>query len=546
MIGKIFSKRQHTIRDFFLGGKKLPWGAVCGSIIATEISAVTFIIVPMMIFTEGGNFTYLMLAFGTILARFIIGYWFLPVYFEKEVYSPYQYMGNTLGVRVDKMTSILFMIGSILGQGVRVFVIAIVLQVVLKIPLTYAIIIIGIFAIIWTWMGGITTVIWTDVVQFIVFIGGAISVFVFIALKVPGNMGEIIELGMQADKFKFWNFSFSTAEAFTLWCGLFGTSFLTLSSHGIDQMNTQRLFCCKNVSDARKAIIWSSLGVLVTFIMLFVGVGLVAYYKHFPLSHIWQSVIAEDARQIFPVFIVTELPPVFSGLLISAVLAAAISSLDSALAALSQTTVTGFYKPYFAPLRDEKHYLFVSRMFVVFWGIALSLMAFVCEPLSKNYKDIVQLALAMTGYTYGALLGTFFLGFFNTKRDDYGLLWGIPFSMLFIFSLSWHNVYSRIVVYLFMIILLSTWIFSSIKNKEKNIILKTIFLLGISAIILISHAGYFYILPNSKNIVFDLALPWTYTFDVFKPVFFSLAWPWNFPIGVLTTFVIGLVIGRKK
>lgn len=541
-IGKRFSQKKMTIRDFFLGGRKLPWAAVCGSIIATEISAVTFIIVPMIIYKPGGNFTYLMLAVGSILARFIIGYYFIPVYFKNEIYSPYEYMKNKLGIRSGKITSVLFISGAILGQGVRVFTIAIVLEVVFKIPLSYAVFIIGLFSILWTFMGGITTVVWTDVIQFFVFVGGALIVLAIIIYKIPGHFTTIFSAAEEAGKLKLWNFSFNVNESFTLWCGLFGTTFLTLSSHGMDQMNTQRLFCCKNVGDARKAIIYSSFGIFITVIILFVGLSLFVYYQHFTLPINYQTMLSENMSRIFPIFIINDLPNIFSGLLVAAILAAAISSLDSTLAALSQIVITEFYKPYWVKNKNEAHYLKISRILIVFWGIVLCSMALVCRPLSKNYGDIIQLALAMTSYTYGALLGTFFLAFFNTKKDDFGLLWSIPLSVLFVYAISWHNTMSSWIVYTFVLILIISWFVKGL--KEKNWFIKTFLLICVSLLILLVNTGCFSITNNQYY--FHIIFPWNFNLISNNHEFFQIAWPWNFPLGVAITFFVGYLIGRKK
>lgn len=543
LIGRAFAGKQATIRDFFLGGKKLPWLAVWGSIIATEISAVTFIIVPTMIFYPGGNFMYLMLAFGTILARFIIGFWFVPVYYEKEIYSPYEYMGNKLGPRVDKVTSVLFFIGAILGQGVRVFTTALVLQVILGIPLPYSIFIMGLFSLLWTMMGGITTVIWTDVVQFIIFVGGGIAAFFYISSEVPGGFQAIFDAGREANKFGFWNLSRDPAAAFTLWCGLFGTSFLTLSSHGMDQMMAQRLFCCRNRKDAQKAIIWSGLGVLVTVIMLFVGLALFAYYKFFPLTEDMKKMMI-DKNQLFAFFIVKKIPLGLSGFIISAVLAAAISTIESTLSALSQTSITGFYKPYIRPGKSEAHYLKASRWFVLFWGIALCLMALACEPISKKYDDIVQFALAMTSYTYPALLGTFLLAFLNTRRDDFGLMWGVPMSMIFVFALSWHKWWAGAIIYGALVILLFLWIAKAVQSRQEKLLVKSGVLFIFAAAAVVINTGYFF--PDAAGAAFRLAIPWNFPPADSLPSFFNIAWPWNYPIGVVTAFTIGYVLGRKK
>ena len=186
LIGGALAGKQATLRDFFLGGRRLPWYAVSGSIIATEISALTFISVPFVVFAPGGNFTYLQLGvFGSVLARIIVGYLVIPAYYQREIYSPYDYMGHQLGSAVRSMATVLFTLGGMLGQSARVYLTAVVLRVVLHqelgalaqatgvSELTWAVLAIGAVSIGWTLMGGISTVIWTDVILFLVFLTGA-------------------------------------------------------------------------------------------------------------------------------------------------------------------------------------------------------------------------------------------------------------------------------------------------------------------------------------------------------------------------------------
>ncbi|MEM9399168.1 MAG: hypothetical protein AAF984_03090, partial [Verrucomicrobiota bacterium] len=186
-VGHALRGKQSTMRDFFLAGRSLPWPAVCGSIIATEISAITFIAVPGTIFAMGGNFTYLQWAFGSIVARFIIGYFLVPIYYKEEVYSPYEFMARKLGADLKAITTFLFFLGSILGQSVRLLVTAIILRTITNIPIELCIIIIALFAIGWTLMGGMTTVIWTDVVQFCLFVGGGFLAFIWIISSLDGG-----------------------------------------------------------------------------------------------------------------------------------------------------------------------------------------------------------------------------------------------------------------------------------------------------------------------------------------------------------------------
>ncbi len=572
VVGELLKGKQATIRDLFLGGRKLPWWAVSASIIATELSAVTFLIVPVLVFKPGGNFKYLQLAIGTIIARFIIGYLFVPAYYKKEIYSPYQYMGMRLGPRVDRLTSIIFFVGAILAQGVRVYVTAMVLNVVLHINYTVSIILIAIFSITWTIMGGITTVIWTDFVQFFIFAIGGVVALIFAAKGIDGGFTSIFSEAAADGKFTLLDFSISPKKAYTIWCGIFGTTFLTLASHGTDQMIAQRMFCCKNEKEARKAIIWSCASQIMTILMLFVGAALYVFFKHHPLTGDWLNIYQKDPKTIFPIFIVKYLPMGISGLLIAGVFAAAISSLDSTLAAMAQTTISAFYKPFIKPQASHKHYVNVSRFFIIFWGIALSLMAFACIRLEKHFPDLVQLALAMTSYTYGALLGCLFLALFPIDVDDRGLIWAVPLSILFVLGMSWHNMVMNSIIFIALIIEVILG-FIHLRGKEfwKNI---SIWIIVVIIFLINNHYTiHESILQNGKEIAGKLLSGGIYIpiiSDLLDLItngksslvsfidlenlkssgkiyeFFEWAWPWNFPAGCAITFFLGWFLGRKK
>jgi Na+/proline symporter len=299
-LGAKMAGRQASIRDFFLGGRKLPWYAVSGSIIATEISAVTFVSVPFVVFKPEGNFTYLQLGLiGTFLARIIVGYVLVPAYYKREIYSPYDYMHNQLGGQTRTMTTILFSLGGMLAQSARVYLTAEVLIVVLHdqlvwlaehtgIPeLAWAIIFIGLVSVGWTLIGGITTVIWTDVILFLVFLLGAVVALVVIALQLGGGFGEILRTGWAAEssgawgKFTFFDFDTSPTRAYTIWTAAIASTWGGIGQYGTDQLLAQRMFCCKNSRDARWAIISSTLSQCVTLTVMLVGVGLFTYYTQF-------------------------------------------------------------------------------------------------------------------------------------------------------------------------------------------------------------------------------------------------------------------------
>ena len=430
LVGHVLKGKQSTIKDFFLGGRSLPWLAVSGSIIATEISGVTFIGVPGMVYAAQGDFTYLQWGIGSIIARIIVGYFFVRVFYEREIYSPYDYMGNRLGIGAKRLATIIFQIGGILGQSVRVLVAALALKVVTPLEFNECIWIIGLFAVGWTLMGGMRTVIWTDVMQFFLFVGAGLFSLIWIVSSLENGWTTLMDISGDAGKFTLFNLTSDPAVGFTLWVAIIAVPFQNLSAFGVDQLNAQRMFCCRNETDARKAIITSSAALLLTTLMLFVGAALFAYYEPFRMAGTEPTVFSEDSNFIFPVWIVTELPVGLRGLILAGIFAAAISSLDSILAALSQTTLSLFRKEETAGKQIKKD-LFNSRVLVLCWGIALSLFAIELDSL-RGKVNVVVLAFGMVSYTTGPMLGMFLASLLSPRASAKGLSIGFVISFLLV------------------------------------------------------------------------------------------------------------------
>ena len=466
-VGHAMRGKQGTIKDFFLGGRSLPWPAVSGSIIATEISGVTFIGVPGTLFALHGDFTYLQWAAGSIIARIIVAAFFVKIYFQREIYSPYDYMGIRLGNGVKVLATIFFTVGSILGQSVRVLVAAIPLKVVTGMNIEWCIIIIGIFAIGWTLMGGMRTVIWTDVMQFLLFvIGGVIALF-WLINGISGGWTGMIETAKEFGRTRIVDprFGIGPELKFTLWVALFAVPFQNLGIFGVDQLMAQRMFCCKSAKDAGKAIIFSSIGQLVTVLMLLIGAALFVNYHQngftdqeistiFDVSGEKIQEVREEAQYaehpvtekssqvpvpgsyegkgksgyIFPVWIVNALPVGLSGLILAGIFAAAISSLDSILAALSQTTLSLIYSPEKNQTTlSAKQLMSRSRFLVVIWGVVLTGFTLLLS-VAQNIP-ILPLAFGMTTYTVGPMLGIFVCSILG-KGSFRGLMIGCLISFL--------------------------------------------------------------------------------------------------------------------
>ncbi|MFH1747170.1 MAG: hypothetical protein ABIG44_09030 [Planctomycetota bacterium] len=613
-LGAKLAGKQSTMRDFFLGGRKLPWYAVSGSIIATEISAVTFVSVPYVVFKMGpeGNFTYLQLGLiGCLLARILVGYVLVPAYYKREIYSPYDYMGNQLGGHVRGMTTVLFSLGGILGQSARVYLTAEVVIVVLRDQLTWmathiglnelawATILIGIVAVGWTLIGGITTVIWTDVILFLVFLLGAVVALGTVAFHLNGGLPEMFRVGWEAQgcgawgKFTFFDFSLSPARQFTIWTAAIASTWGGLGAYGTDQLLAQRMFCCKNAKDARWAIISSTFSQVVTITVMLVGVGLYAYYQQTPPTDAPAEVLAAPAHpdfpnlrgealemfektpdRIFPIFILERIPNGLKGLIIAAIFAAAISSLMGILTALSQVVMSAFYNPLRArylrgkgiavslggnveelaekgaATAEDRRSVLVGRLLVLFWGVVLCLMAYFAAEVRQRYDSILNLALAMVGYTGGALLAGFALSFLPLKINGRGFMYSGPLSAMCVFATVWHQPWTHVVCWTFAVILLLVWIWhlmseaqlvaglSDVTEQRRRAVTlvirdwpQTLILVaGIALMLWLSYYGFWESEPDASGTVNQL----------------TISWPWYAPFGSSIAFIWGYLLAGRR
>ena len=342
---------------------------------------------------------------------------------------------------MKKLVTVLFALGSILGQSVRVLVTAIILKAVTGMEMWACIVVIGVFALLWTLMGGMRTVIWTDVIQFCVFIVGGLLAFGWLSTSL--GWGTIVELNSTVEtgdgtinKMRWFNGTSPFEDpllGYTIWVAIFAMPFQNLAAFGTDQLNAQRMFCCRDARDARKAIVWSSASQFITLLMLLVGAGLFAWYQKTAPSEAEAELFKQDSNFVFPVWIVTVLPAGIKGLIIAGAFAAAVSSLDSILAALSQTTLSMIFgKEKLADAGHAPRMVRLSRILVVVWAAILVGAALL---LSLNYnadpddRDLVGLAFRMVAYVYGPLLGVLVLAIAPWPKHTAGIVVGAALSI---------------------------------------------------------------------------------------------------------------------
>jgi SSS family transporter len=400
VLGVWLGRDQKTARDYFVADKAIPWWAILFSVVATETSALTFISIPGVAYL--GNLTFIQVALGYLIGRIVVSYTLLPRYYEGELVTAYSLLEKRFGIGTRRFASVTFMVTRAFGDSVRVFATAIPIALILgpQVPREYvgpvSILLLGVFTIIYTYHGGMRAVVWTDVVQTTVYLLGALAAAWLIGRGVPGGWGGIVAGAGAEGKLRIFDLSLGLDKPYTLAAGLIGGAFLSMASHGADQLIVQRLLAAPSVKGARKALIGSGVAVIFQFLLfLMIGVGLFAYYRA-------REFASPDA--IFPSFIVDVMPPGLTGLVVAAILAAAMSTVSGSLNSLSAATTHDIYLPVTKRSADDPRVLKMGKIFTLIWAVILIGGALLYH---QEGTPVVVVALSIASFTYGGLLGGF-------------------------------------------------------------------------------------------------------------------------------------------
>jgi SSS family transporter len=444
-LGLWFGKDQQNPRDYFLGSRNIPWWGIGFSIVAAETSALTIIGVPAMAY--GNNLTFLQMIIGYVLARIVLAIVMVPHYFKGEIYSPYQLFANSFGPAARRTAAGFFLVSETLAAGVRVYVASIPVKLILGDrllawgtgdPILGAILLFVVLSLLYTCVGGVKAVIWTDAAQFGLFLLGGIFALVFIPMLVEGGAREVFSRAADAGKLHWLSASpppgtsllkFLLGPPFNLWMGIIGGTVMVLSSHGAEQLIVQRVLACKSVVDARKALALSAVVIFPLFlIFLLVGVMLWVFYQEHPFliplpePRPGTGIKANDF--VFPIFMMTQVPHVLKGFLIVAILAAAMSSVSSALTSLASVSTMDFMR-HLWPERSDRFFLRFSKGSTVVWAAALIFIAY----LSRQVEFVLNAAFSLRGLTSGALAGGLALAVFGRKGSAIPIVTGMLASL---------------------------------------------------------------------------------------------------------------------
>lgn len=420
-VGLWASGKSKDLEAYLLGDRDLPWWAILGSIVATETSTATVLSVPATAYGPAGM-KFLQLAIGYIVGRTVIVYVFLPLYFQGKLFTAYQVLDKRFGGATRQSASLLFLVTRNVGDGLRLFLAAIVLQKLAGMPLELSIVLMGLVTILYTFFGGMRSVVWNDCIQLVVYIIGGIAAVFVIGGNIEGGWPELIRFAQEHKKFQVFNFDFAWSDPYTFWAGLVGGAFLTIGTHGTDHMMVQRYLSARSQRAAGGALLASGLVVFLQFaLFLFIGVQLACYYAQHP------EITLAKTDEAFAHFIVHLFPRNVGlvGLLLAAILAAAMSTLSSSLNSSASALVNDFYIPWRKRPATPEHLFFTTRGLTVVFGVLQIGIAILAGALTRDPKDtVVQNVLAIAGYSAGLLLGVFALGVLTRRSGQTSALVG--------------------------------------------------------------------------------------------------------------------------
>jgi SSS family transporter len=427
LFGLRFRKRSGTgaptdrsLRSYFLANNTIPWWAISLSIVSAETSTLTIISIPGVVFA--GDFGFLQVVIGYMIGRIVVAALFLPRYFAGEMLTAYQLIDRRFGPSLHKVTAGLFLLTRAAAEGVRVFAVSIVVGIAIGTGDVLSIGIICALTLLYTFEGGLAAVIWTDVVQMAIYIGGTVVAIATLGTHVSGGWSTIHVVASAAGKFHWLNFAFNLTTTYTFWAGVFGGAFLTMASHGTDQLMVQRMLAARNLRESQLALLSSGVVIFIQFLLfLVIGAGLYVFYGQHPT-------VFASADRIFPTFIVREMPIGIAGLLVAAILAAAMSNLSAALNSLSSTTVVDFYM-HLRPEADDRERAIISKSSTVLWALVLFSIA-VYAVFAGGKGHVVEIGLSIASVAYGCLLGVFLLGTLTRFATQTGATIGMIFGFV--------------------------------------------------------------------------------------------------------------------
>jgi SSS family transporter len=460
IISYIFGREEKDTSDFFLGSRKIPSIVACLSFVATEVSALTIIGVPATAFSE--NCEYLQFFIGSAAARILVAFLFIPVFYKYNCTSIYEFLRHRFGPQTQYAGSIFFFITRLMASGVRLYAACLGIGIIMGWSLAQTILAFTVVTIIFIAFGGIKAVVWAGAYQAIVFFSAGVAVLVYLLFHINGGLSAAWQTAGEASRLSVFNFKFDLNNPTTFWAGSVNAFFIGLAVFGTDQELMQRLLTVKTRKASQKTIVMTILAAFpVLCVYLAIGVLLYVFYRQNPgLAQ------PAKAKEVLSHFVTNSLPAGLKGLMLSAII---LASIDSPLSSLASSFVTDIYRPLIRKAAAEKHYLIVSRVGVVTFGVILGIIAFACEPV----ENILWFAFEIVSVTGGATLGIFIFGIVTRRKANFGNVIAMIVSSLSmaILLLMYHKGYVKLAWSWLIVIgtaltLTLSYLFSCIKTKD--------------------------------------------------------------------------------
>lgn len=416
-LGLWLARGQRDRVDYFLGRHELPTWTLLLSIVATETSTVTFLSVPGMAFKAGGNFFFLQLALGYIVGRLVVVMLLMPHYFRGELMTAYAVLEERFGPGTRKMASVVFLLARTLGDGLRLYLASLAVQVLMGLPFELSVMLVAGATIIYAFLGGVKSVVWTDCLQFFVYMGGALTIVYVIADRLPGGFSQILDFGMATNRLRVFDFQWSGDGDITIWPGLLGGAFLSLATHGADQLTVQRFLCARDQRSASLALGWSGPVVFLQFgLFLFIGLAIACYYTEFDPARL--ELTPDEALVNF---VAGELAVGIRGLILASVCAAAMSTLSSSVNSSASSLLDDLLATWTSRQTDRTA-LWAARFSTLGFAVVQASVALAAGYAIRDgvIEDaVVNQVLTVAGFAAGLLLGLYFLGLLVGKAPTW-------------------------------------------------------------------------------------------------------------------------------
>ena len=432
LIGGYFFKEQKTTRDYFLGGRSVPWYAVAASISATVFSSITYIGAAAEAFHN--NIALWLTTVPVLFVTPVVMYLILPFFYNLDVYTAYEYLEKRFDVRTRTFASLLFLLLRCFYTAFIIYAISIALSVVLGFDLTITILTLGLISALYTMLGGIKGVIWSDFLQFIILFAGILAASIILTMRVDGGVGTIYRIAEEAGKLKLLDFSLDFTVPVTVFGALIGSFFYNLAMYGTDQVVLQRYLTTPSLRESRRSLLLNATYILPVGLLNYaIGAAIFAYYVLWPDSGV--ASLPKDG--IFPYFIASQMPQGLAGLVVAGIFAAAMSTISSALNSMSTASIVDFYQRFGKKERSAAHYLRTARWLTLGWGILVTAIAFNIGSLGQVAAGVMK----TNGFFGGVLLGIFLLGMLTLRANGYGSFWGAIAALVLV---SYFGFFTRI------------------------------------------------------------------------------------------------------